>query len=146
MSYRLRERGGIFLKIWNFISGIGKGLKTIGKLENPALFFFYTALIWVGSWLTSTFIVWAINDIEPFTVLDAAAGFNLMVAGSISTLIPVPGGFGAFHGAVATVMQAVYGIPIGSGMIYATLNHETQILAQAVTGFWCYLSQTFFRK
>ena len=146
VSYRLRARGGIFLKIWNFIAGIGDGLRSIGKLENPALFFFYTALIWVGSWLTSTFIVWAINDIEPFTVLDAAAGFNLMVAGSISTLIPVPGGFGAFHGAVATVMQAVYGIPVGSGMIYATLNHETQILAQAVTGFWCYLSQTFFRK
>lgn len=146
ICYIYKDRGGIFLKIWNFMAGIGRGLGSIGKLEKPWLFFLYTALIWVGSWLTSAFIVWALKDIEPFTALDGIAAFNLMVAGSISTLIPVPGGFGAFHGAVATVMQAVYGIPIGSGMIYATLNHETQLMAQAVTGFLCYISQTFFRK
>ncbi|MBR1888265.1 MAG: flippase-like domain-containing protein [Bacteroidales bacterium] len=143
---KMHDRGGIWEKAWNFICGIGRGLTTIGKLEKPWLFVLYTVSIWVSFWLTSALIVWALNDIEPFTTLTSADAFGLMVTGSITTIIPVPGGFGAFHGAVATVMQAVYGIPMGSGMIYATLNHETQILAQAVTGFWCYLSQTFFRK
>ena len=143
---KMHDRGGIWEKAWNFICGIGRGLTTIGKLEKPWLFVLYTVSICVSFWLTSALIVWALNDIEPFTTLTSADAFGLMVTGSITTIIPVPGGFGAFHGAVATVMQAVYGIPMGSGMIYATLNHETQILAQAVTGFWCYLSQTFFRK
>ena len=67
-------------------------------------------------------------------------------AGSLSTIIPVPGGFGAYHGAVATVMQALNGIPLGSGMIYATLNHESQVLAQMVAGIWGYIHQTFFRS
>lgn len=145
VSYLLKTRG-IFRKIWEFIAGIGQGIMSIGKLEKWWLFLLYTASIWASFWLTSAFIVWAINDIESFTLLDAASAYDLAVAGSLTSVIPVPGGFGAYHGAVATVMQAVYGIPIGSGMIYATLNHETQLLAQAVTGLWCYISQTFFRK
>ena len=143
---KLQGRGGIWGKSWNFICGIGKGLTTIGKLQKPWLFILYTISIWGSFWLTSALIVWALNDIEPFTTLTSADAFGLMVTGSITTIIPVPGGFGAYHGAVATVMQALYDIPIGSGMIYATLNHEAQLLSQAVTGLWCYLSQTFFRK
>ena len=143
---KLQGRGGIWEKSWNFICGIGKGLRTIGKLEKPWLFLLYTASIWGSFWLTSALIVWALKDIEPFTILSSADAFGLMVTGTLTSLIPVPGGFGAYHGAVATVMQALYGIPMGSGMIYATLNHEAQILSQAVTGLWCYIHQTFFRK
>ena len=143
---KMQDRGGLWEKAWNFICGIGRGLTTIGKLEKPWLFILYTVSIWGSFWLTSALIVWALNDIEPFTTLTSADAFGLMVTGSISTLIPVPGGFGAYHGAVATVMQALYDIPLGSGMIYATLNHEAQLLAQAVTGLWCYIHQTFFRK
>ncbi len=143
---KLQGRGGIWGKSWNFICGIGKGLTTIGKLQKPWLFLLYTISIWGSFWLTSALIVWALNDIEPFTTLTSADAFGLMVTGSITTIIPVPGGFGAYHGAVATVMQALYGIPIGSGMIYATLNHEAQLLSQAVTGLWCYIHQTFLRR
>ena len=143
---KLQGRGGIWGKSWNFICGIGKGLTTIGKLKKPWLFLLYTVSIWISFWLTSALIVWALNDIEPFTTLTSADAFGLMVTGSITTIIPVPGGFGAYHGAVATVMQALYGIPIGSGMIYATLNHEAQLLSQAVTGLWCYIHQTFLRR
>ncbi len=143
---KMHDRGGIWEKAWNFICGIGRGLTTIGKLEKPWLFILYTVSIWGSFWLTSALIVWALNDIEPFTTLTSADAFGLMVTGSITTIIPVPGGFGAYHGAVATVMQALYGIPIGSGMIYATLNHEAQLLSQAVTGLWCYIHQTFLRR
>ena len=143
---KMHDRGGIWEKACNFICGIGRGLTTIGKLEKPWLFILYTVSIWVSFWLTSALIVWALNDIEPFTTLSSADAFGLMVTGSITTIIPVPGGFGAYHGAVATVMQALYGIPIGSGMIYATLNHEAQLLSQAVTGLWCYIHQTFLRR
>ena len=143
---RMQDSGGIWEKAWNFICGIGRGLTTIGKLEKPWIFILYTIVVWVSFWLTSAFIVWALNDIEPFTTLTSADAFGLMVVGNITSLIPVPGGFGAYHGAIATVMQALYGIPVGSGLIYATLNHETQLIVQAVTGLWCYISQTFLRK
>ena len=145
VSFAFRTRG-LFRKIWEFLAGIGRGIMSIGKLEKSWLFLLYTAAIWFSFWLTSAFIVWALNDIEPFTVLSGVSAYDLAVAGSLTSLIPVPGGFGAYHGAVATVIQALYGVPVGSGMIYATLNHESQILAQAVTGLCCYISQTFLRK
>lgn len=142
----LRERGGIWEKCWGFIGGIGKGLNTIRHLEKPGLFLLYTVLIWVGSWFTSACIVWALRDVEPFTVLTGFDAFNYMVAGTISSLLPVPGGFGAYHGAVATVMQVLNGIPMGTGMIYATLNHETQLLAQITMGLWGYFRESFGGK
>jgi hypothetical protein len=146
LSYFLRNRGSIWARIWGFIAGIWNGLKTIGKLEKPWLFILYTVALWASYWFTSALIVWALNDIEPFTILTTADAFNLTVTGSLTTLVPVPGGFGAYHGAVATVMQVLYGIPMGSGLIYATLNHESQVLAHAITGLWCYIHQTFIRK
>ncbi|MBR4734876.1 MAG: flippase-like domain-containing protein [Bacteroidales bacterium] len=146
LSYVLRGKGGLWGKIWGFVSGIIQGLKTIGKLEKPLLFILYTVSIWFSFWLTSALIIWALNDVDPFTVLTTADALNLTVTGSITTLVPVPGGFGAYHGAVATVMQVLYDIPMGSGLIYATLNHESQVLAHAITGLWCYIHQTFIRK
>ena len=146
LCYWLRNRGGLWGKCWGFIAGIGKGLNTFRHMDKPWLFLLYTALIWISFWLTSACMVWALRDIDPFTQLSGFDAFNYMVAGSASTLIPVPGGFGAYHGAVATVMQVLNGIPLSSGMIYATLNHETQMLAQVVVGFWGYIRETFVRK
>lgn len=146
LCYFLRAKGGIWGKCWGFISGIGKGLSSIRHMERPWLFILYTALIWVSFWFTSACIVWALADIEPFTRLNMADAFYCTVAGCVSTLIPVPGGFGAYHGAVATVLQVLNGIPMGSGMIYATLNHETQMLAQIVVGLWGYARESFGSK
>lgn len=146
LCYALKSRGGIWGKCWGFISGIGKGLKSFRQMENPGLFLLYTVAIWASCWLVSALIIWSIQDIEPFTSLTLADAFSLTVAGSISTLIPVPGGFGAYHGAVATLIQVLHDIPMGSGMVYATLNHESQVLSQVIMGLIGYINESFFRK
>ena len=43
-------------------------------------------------------------------------------------------------------MQVLNGIPMGTGMIYATLNHETQLLAQITMGLWGYFRESFGGK
>ena len=68
------------------------------------------------------------------------------MVGSFSTAVPVPGGFGAFHGAVGGFLKSVWGIPMGTGMIYATLNHESQVFIQALAGIASYIHESFFRK
>ena len=146
LCYFLRERGGLWGKIWGFMTGIGKGLGSFRHMERPWLFILYTLLIWGCHWLAGAAVIWSLEDIEPFTSMELSDAFYLMVAGSISTLIPVPGGFGAYHGAVASTLQALHGIPLGSGMIYATLNHESQILGQALTGLWGYIHESFIRR
>ena len=66
----------------------------------------------------------------------------IMLVGNIASLVPVPGGFGAYHFMVSSAMSFVYGIPAGFGMIFATLSHEAQTLTQIVSGGLSYISET----
>ena len=85
----------------------------------------------------------ALAKVEGLGMADA---LMLMVAGALSSLIPVPGGFGAFHGAVALTLASVYGIPFEVGLIFATLSHESQVIAGIVCGAGSYIHETFFRR
>ena len=146
LAYRLRERGGVWGKVWGFLAGIGSGLGSVLKMKDVWLFFVYTIAIWTVYWLMSACIVWALQDIEAFSALTMTDAFFLMIAGSISSVVPVPGGFGAYHGVVCGALLSIWGIPVGTGMIFATLNHESQVLTQALCGLGSYIHENFFRK
>jgi len=64
-----------------------------------------------------------------------------MLAGSLSSLVPVPGGFGAFHYVVASALAAVYGIPWEAGIIFATLSHESQTVTMLICGGCSYAAE-----
>ena len=145
-SRLLRERGGIWGKVWGFIRGLGEGLSSFSHMKNAWAFILYTVLIWLFYWIMSCCIVWALEDIPAFSALDIWDAFVIAVVGSISSVVPVPGGFGAYHGVVAGILLSVWNIPIGTGMIFATLAHESQALAQAVCGLASYIHESFFRR
>ena len=146
LAWRLREKGGVWAKIWGFVEGIGHGLSSFTHMKKAWLFFVYTAVIWIIYWLMSVCIVWAVQDIEAFSSFTFTDAFFLMVAGSISSVVPVPGGFGAYHGVVTGALLSIWGIPIGTGMIFAILNHESQVITQALCGLCSYVHESFFRK
>ena len=146
LAWYFREKGGVAGKVWGFLSGIGKGLSSFLHMKNVWMFFVYTVLVWLIYWLMSACIVWALQDIEAFSSFTLTDAFFLMVAGSISSVVPVPGGFGAYHGVVAGALLSIWNIPIGTGMIFATLNHESQVITQAVCGLCSYLHESFIRK
>ena len=159
LSWRLRVRAGFWGRIWGWIRGIWDGLVSCLHMRNGWLFVLYTALIWILYWLMSASILWALQGIDPASVspelaaalakvegLGMADALLLMVAGALSSLIPVPGGFGAFHGAVAFTLSSVYGIPFEVGLIFATLSHESQVIAGIVCGTESYIHETFFRR
>ena len=110
------------------------------------LFFLYTAVIWVIYWIMSASIIWALQDVPAFTGLTLTDAFFLMIAGSISSVVPVPGGFGAYHGVVAGALHSIWKLPVSTGMIYATLNHESQVLTQALAGLASYIHESFIRR
>ena len=70
----------------------------------------------------------------------------LMFAGALSTLVPVPGGFGAFHTVVAGALLSVYGLPFSVGLIFATLSHESQIVMELVLGAASYGYETVHKE
>lgn len=146
LAWRLRNKGGIWGQIWGYIHGFLQGMISFRQMKHPWLFVLHTILIWGFYWLTSACTIWALQDMEAFSQLNWADAFFLMIAGAISSLLPVPGGFGAYHGVVAGTLLSIWNIPIGTGMIYATLNHESQVITQALYGLFSYIRETFFRK
>ena len=82
-------------------------------------------------WLMAASTMWAIPVLDGLNMIDA---LFLSLAGSLGWLIPVPGGFGAFHFVVSLALQAIYGIPFETGIIFATLSHESQAITMAVFG------------
>lgn len=141
----LRKRGGIWARIWGFLEGIGRGLGSFRHMKRGWLFLLYTLLIWTLYWFISACILWALKDMEVFAPLTLSDALFLSFIGALSSMIPVPGGFGAYHTLVAGALKNLWNIPMGTGMIYATLNHESQVFIQALAGLASYIHESFFR-
>ena len=129
--WRSRERNPLCRKLWGILSGLMKGFSSCLKMDRKWIFFAQTAAIWGMYWAMATATMWAIPDLDGLNVIDA---LFLSLAGSLGWLIPVPGGFGAFHFVVSLALQAIYGIPFELGIIFATLSHESQAITMALAG------------
>ena len=115
-------------------------------MKNGWVFILLTVIIWFLYWVMSVCILWALQDIPDFAPLTLVDALFLSIVGSMSALVPVPGGFGAYHGLVGGALKSLWNIPMSTGMVYATLNHESQIITQALAGVVSYIHESFFRK
>ncbi len=156
---KYRHRSGCLSRMASFFEGIKEGLGTCLHMKSGWKFVVLTLMIWMCYWMMSAGIVWAVQGIDVGKVspvlqgavanvsgLDMLDALFLMMAGSLSSLIPVPGGFGAFHWVVATSLLTMFGVPWEMGILFATLSHESQIITQAVCGGLSYLSEVFRRR
>lgn len=146
LAKHLNHKCGIWAKTWGFLEGIGKGLGTFRHMKNGWVFILLTVIIWLLYWVMSVCILWALKDIPDFAPLTLVDALFLSIVGSMSALVPVPGGFGAYHGLVGGALKSLWNIPMSTGMVYATLNHESQIITQALAGVVSYIHESFFRK
>lgn len=129
--WKFRTSGGICSRIWGLFKGLLQGFSSCFRMEDKWKFLLSTALIWSMYWLMAASTMWAIPVLDGLTMVDA---LFLSLAGSLGWLIPVPGGFGAFHFVVSLALQAIYGIPFETGIIFATLSHESQAITMALFG------------
>ena len=134
----MRQTNAIIKKIWNFLKGLKLGLSSCLKMDHKWRFFISTSLIWGMYWIMAAATMRALPALDQLTITDA---LFLSLAGSFGWLIPVPGGFGAFHFIVASALQAIYGIPFELGIIFATLSHESQAVTMALFGGISYISE-----
>ena len=159
MIIRYADRWKPLGKIKDFCVGLGQGFVSCLKMEKAWQFFAWSLAIWICYWMMSATILWAVQGIDISSVpsdmastVSLVKGLNLtdamflMLAGSLSSIVPVPGGFGAFHIIVAGALSYTYGIPFGFGMIFATLSHESQAINQIICGMISYISEHFRKK
>ena len=146
LLWRMREKGGIWGKIWGFVRGLKEGLVSFTQMKNGWLFLLLTVLIWTVYTLMCETILLALQDIPAYSSMGLTDAFFLMILGSFSSVVPVPGGFGAYHTIVAGALASVWGMPFATGMIFATLSHESQAVTQALVGIVSYLHESFIRR
>lgn len=151
----LREKSKLCLKIWTFLVGIWHGITQSFKMKSWPKFLLATLLIWLCYWVTSYCIILAVQGIDQAFLppgiadklarLDMVDAIFLMFVGSLSSLVPVPGGFGAFHYMIGLALMTMYGIPMEVGVIFATLSHESMAVSEIIFGAFSYVYETVKR-
>lgn len=117
----LKDKNAFCAKVYGWIIGVLNGLKSFGQMKNKALFICHSILIWV-SYIVVTYVSFlAIPSLAHLTFMDALL---ISAIGNFASVIPVPGGVGAYHYLVALLLSSLYGASWESGILYATLTHE----------------------
>lgn len=130
-------------KCIRFCKGLADGIKAGFKMERKWDFFAYTVVIWIGYWLCSLWTMWAFPASAGMTGWDA---LFLMIVGSLGWIIPVQGGFGAYHVIVAMTLVPIYGFTYDTGLVFATISHESQIVQMLLCGLVSLVGWSIYRK
>ena len=140
--FALRHRNRFCAKVAGFFRGLVQGFSSFIRMKGKGWFLLLTALLWLMFLLMSWFIIKALPSDLGLSLADA---LFIMLVGSVAGIVPVPGGFGAFHYLVAIALQTLYAIPFETGIIFATLSHESQAITMIVCGLLSYAHQTLRR-
>lgn len=123
-------------KVKSMYYGIIDGLKSITRMRRKWQFIFYSFLLW-ALYLLMTFLL--VLATKPTSHLGLTDSLFVLVVGSFGMVVPVQGGFGAFH--IITAMGlSIYGISWEDGLVFATIGHESQAILFILIGV---LSMTY---
>ena len=101
-------------------------------MEKKWLFFAYTAVIWLTYWFMAACTMWAAPFLDGLDLIDAL-------------FLSLVGGIGAFHFVIGLALSAIYGIPMETGIIYATISHTSQAITQIIFGLGSYAYESLSR-
>lgn len=124
------KRVKIIIKIRKLIRGVISGVKTVSKMRSRSAFFFHTFIIWLMYFLMTYVVFFSIPATQGLKPID---GLFLLVIGGLGMSAPVQGGIGAFHWIVSLALT-LYGISREEGLVFATIQHESQAIMAILLG------------
>jgi uncharacterized membrane protein YbhN (UPF0104 family) len=107
-----------FEKIVNLLKGFWDGIMSVSKLESPALFIFYSVMIWAAYYLMFYSYLPAFGATAHLGFLVALMVF---VFGTFGIVIPSPGGMGSYHFLVMAAL-ALYGVNGSDAFSFANFS------------------------
>lgn len=131
LCFRFRRANKVCGALANFLGGVGQGFISFQKIHNKGAFLALSALLWIFYILMYHFILQAVPALSGLNVYDALL---LAAVGNLASVIPVPGGVGAYHYLIALCLSAIYGIDWNIGILFATLQHELHAVLLIVLG------------
>ncbi|MFC2151517.1 lysylphosphatidylglycerol synthase transmembrane domain-containing protein [Bacteroidota bacterium] len=124
------KRVRIILKIRRIIRGVISGIKTVTKMRSRKMFLFHTFFIWLMYFLMTYVVIFSIPATQGLKPID---GLFLLVIGGLGMSAPVQGGIGAFHWIISSGLT-LYGISKTDGLVFATIQHESQVFLVLILG------------
>lgn len=137
--WHFRERNAFCGKIADKLKGFAGGMTSFVRMRKKWLFIIYTIGIWTMYVLMSYSIIKSMPELSH---LGAADALFLCAIGNFASVIPVPGGIGAYHYLVALSLSGIYGVSWETGLLNATLNHELHAILILLLGAVSYISLT----
>ena len=141
--YRFRERNRVCGKIAGALSSVWQGFASFGHLQHKAAFLLFTVGIWLMYLLMSYSVMKALPDLSALGMKDA---LFFTVVGNCASVIPVPGGIGAYHYLIALAVSGIYGRTWETGILFATLQHELHAVLVLILGVISYLRFTIHAR
>ena len=118
------------IKIRKILRGVISGVKTVTKMRSRSAFFLHTVIIWLSYFLMTYVVFFAIPATQNLKLID---GLFILVIGGLGMSAPVQGGIGAFHWIISLALS-LYGISKEEGLVFATLQHESQAVLVVFLG------------
>ena len=131
-----RDRVPFFARINDALKGLGTGFASIAKMERKWPFLLSTVGIWAMYVMMMFCTIRALPMLDALTMTDA---LFLSAIGNFASVIPVPGGIGAYHYLMALSMQSLYGASWETGILLATLGHEAHAILIIIIGVISYI-------
>lgn len=125
-----------YLKMRQFFRGVLEGVKTVETMKHKWLFLIYTFFIWLFYALMVYVPVMMFPETSSLNFVD---GLTLLAIGSLGIVAPVPGGIGAYHFIVKSILVELYHISPDVAISFATITHAGQTLLNVVVGSLGYL-------
>ena len=134
--FRFKERNLFCGKIASALSGFAGGFASALKMKHKWAFVLLTAALWavyvVMSWC-------GLKAVPALSHLDFSDALFISAVGNLASVIPVPGGIGAYHYLVALTLSSLYGAVWETGILYATLCHEVHAVLIVLLGIVSYI-------
>ncbi len=141
--FHFRERNTLCGKVVSGVRSLFQGFASFAGMEHKWAFGAYTVGIWGLYVLMSFFVLKSVPAISSLNFSDA---LFISAIGNIASVIPVPGGIGAYHYLVALTLSNLYGAAWETGILFATLSHELHAILILLLGTLSYICMTLRRK
>lgn len=140
--FRFSGRNALCGKLADAFKGLWQGFSSFSRMDRKWLFLACTAGIWTMYILMSYAIILALPELNGLGIIDA---LFISAVGNIASVIPVPGGIGAYHYLVALCLSSLYAASWETGILFATLSHELHAAIIIILGIISYSRLTLRR-
>jgi glycosyltransferase 2 family protein len=137
-----KKKDSLFGFAKKFINNFWDGIKSVGKLKKPLLFWIYSFAIWILYLLMLYVCFFSFSETSHLTLSDALV---VLIFGTIG-VIATPGGIGAYQWLVISVLTHIYFISQTTSFTFAWIVWGSQFILLVTLGLISLLLLPIFNK